>query len=375
MKMTIETLATAGLEGNLSKGVSAAYAAVLGDQLIVAGGCNFPDKLGFEGGKKVFYNDIVRYDAQHKRWEKVGELPEAAAYGVSVQLAEDTALWVGGTGDKGSMSSCYKVHLGKTNGKEGQVILEAFPSLPVTLDNFAGVSVGSKVFVVGGAADGKSSNALYTINPDKDTAWRRLADFTSVARVQPVLTAGYHKGRKVLYLLGGFFWGGDTDKSEMATEVLCYDIEAGTWSVVGETKDPESGEYFSLTGATARQDGRYIACFGGVNHDVFIKAITDLWELAHNKQLSEGERKAKTQAYMQEYMTRKTEDYRFNKMLRLFDTEKSIWHNAGEYPELARAGATLIEGADECFYLIQGELRPGVRSNQTFRCKMENKER
>ena len=63
MKMTIETLATAGLEGNLSKGVSAAYAAVLGDQLIVAGGCNFPDKLGFEGGKKVFYNDIVRYDA------------------------------------------------------------------------------------------------------------------------------------------------------------------------------------------------------------------------------------------------------------------------------------------------------------------------
>ena len=56
MKINITTLTTQGLEGDLQKGVSASYAALLNGELLVAGGCNVPDKLGFEGGKKVFYD-------------------------------------------------------------------------------------------------------------------------------------------------------------------------------------------------------------------------------------------------------------------------------------------------------------------------------
>ena len=82
MEINVKELGTEGLEGNLQKGVSAAYAAVLNGELLVAGGCNFPDKLGFEGGKKVFYDEIVHFDTAANTWKTVGKLQQAAAYGV-----------------------------------------------------------------------------------------------------------------------------------------------------------------------------------------------------------------------------------------------------------------------------------------------------
>ena len=40
------------------QGVSAPFAGFVDSVLIVAGGCNFPDKPAAEGGKKVYYSQI-----------------------------------------------------------------------------------------------------------------------------------------------------------------------------------------------------------------------------------------------------------------------------------------------------------------------------
>lgn len=40
------------------KGVSALYAGVIDGNLLIAGGCNFPDTPAADGGKKVFYPDV-----------------------------------------------------------------------------------------------------------------------------------------------------------------------------------------------------------------------------------------------------------------------------------------------------------------------------
>lgn len=50
MKLKLTQLPVNGLYGDLAKGVSASYAALIDQKLIVAGGANFPGKLGFEGG-------------------------------------------------------------------------------------------------------------------------------------------------------------------------------------------------------------------------------------------------------------------------------------------------------------------------------------
>lgn len=364
MKMNITALTTQGLEGDLQKGVSAAYAALIDDNLLVAGGCNFPDKLGFEGGKKVFYDEILLFNKTQNQWQTIGKLPEAAAYGVSVAIP-DGYLWIGGQTATNSLANCYKVQY----SKEKALTLNSFPALPEPLDNFSGASVGSKVFVAGGNASGKASNKVFYINTATDKEWKQLPDFPGDARVQPVLAAIEKDNDTLLYVLGGFFGGDATKTPAMGEKVLAFSLKQQQWHEVALQENPNK-EIFSLTGATALAiDNRYIACFGGVNHSLFINTITDLYHLGKDTSLTDEQRKQKNYDYMSHYMTQPIAYYKFNQECYLFDTHTKQWLVLNTQPDFARAGATLV-GTPSEFYLIQGELKPGVRSPKTYKLKI-----
>ena len=364
MKIDITTLTTQGLEGDLQKGVSAAYAALIDDNLLVAGGCNFPDKLGFEGGKKVFYDEILLFNKTQNQWQTIGKLPEAAAYGVSVAIP-DGYLWIGGQTATNSLANCYKVQYTKEKG----LTLTDFPALPEPLDNFSGASVGSKVFVAGGNASGKASNKVFYINTATDKEWKQLPDFPGDARVQPVLAAIEKDNDTLLYVLGGFFGGDATKTPTMGEKVLAFSLKQQQWHEVALQENPNK-EIFSLTGATALAiDNRYIACFGGVNHSLFINTITDLYHLGKDTSLTDEQRKQKNYDYMSHYMTQPIAYYKFNQKCYLFDTHTKQWSVLNIQPDFARAGATLVGTSSE-FYLIQGELKPGVRSPKTYKLKI-----
>ena len=364
MKIDITTLTTQGLQGDLQKGVSASYAALIDDNLLVAGGCNFPDKLGFEGGKKVFYDEILHFNKTQNQWQTIGKLPEAAAYGVSVAIP-DGYLWIGGQTATNSLANCYKVQY----SKEKALTLNSFPALPEPLDNFSGASVGSKVFVAGGNASGKASNKVFYINTATDKEWKQLPDFPGDARVQPVLAAIEKDNDTLLYVLGGFFGGDATKTPTMGEKILAFSLKQQQWHEVALQENPNK-EIFSLTGATALAiDNRYIACFGGVNHSLFINTITDLYHLGKDTSLTDDQRKQKNYDYMSHYMTQPIEYYKFNQECYLFDTHTKQWSVLNTQPDFARAGATLV-GTPSEFYLIQGELKPGVRSPKTYKLKI-----
>ena len=364
MKIDITTLTTQGLQGDLQKGVSASYAALIDDNLLVAGGCNFPDKLGFEGGKKVFYDEILLFNKTQNQWQTIGKLPEAAAYGVSVAIP-DGYLWIGGQTATNSLANCYKVQY----SKEKALTLNSFPALPEPLDNFSGASVGSKVFVAGGNASGKASNKVFYINTATDKEWKQLPDFPGDARVQPVLAAIEKDNDTLLYVLGGFFGGDATKTPTMGEKVLAFSLKQQQWHEVALQENPNK-EIFSLTGATALAiDNRYIACFGGVNHSLFINTITDLYHLGKDTSLTDDQRKQKNYDYMSHYMTQPIDYYKFNQECYLFDTHTKQWSVLNTQPDFARAGATLVGTPNE-FYLIQGELKPGVRSPKTYKLKI-----
>jgi cyclically-permuted mutatrotase family protein len=364
MKMNITTLTTQGLEGDLQKGVSASYAALIDDNLLVAGGCNFPDKLGFEGGKKVFYDEILLFNKTQNQWQTIGKLPEAAAYGVSVAIP-DGYLWIGGQTATHSLAICHKVQYTKEKG----LTLTDFPALPEPLDNFAGTSVGSKVFVAGGNASGKASNKVFYIDVATDKEWKQLPDFPGDARVQPVLAAIEKDNDTLLYILGGFFGGDATKTPTMGEKVLAFSLKQQQWHEVALQENPNK-EIFSLTGATALAiDNRYIACFGGVNASLFINTITYLYHIGRDTTLTDEARKQKNYDYMSHYMTQPIAYYKFNQECYLFDTHTKQWSVLDTQPDFARAGATLVGTPDE-FYLIQGELKPGVRSPKTYKLKI-----
>lgn len=362
MKIIWTRLPVKGLDGNLQKGVSAAYAALIDGKLIVAGGANFPGKPGFEGGSKASYDEILLFDSGQNTWNIIGYLPQPSAYGVSVPVS-DGALWIGGNTPTESLASCYKV-----SAPEGDPIeLKPFIPLPLAMDNFAGCAVDDMVFVGGGNVNGKPSNAFYCIDAKNDSAWRVLPDFPGIPRVQPVMAAIKKDGKQYVYLLGGFFGGNTDSKPAMATDVLRYDIAAQSWEAVGEQTDTETGKPFSLGGATAMAvDNKYILCLGGVNYNIFLDAITTQYTIGNDITTSAEEKSRLNLKFSKNYMTQPVEYYRFNPECRIYDINTNRWETIEVTPNTARAGATLVSDGN-IFYAVQGEQKPGVRSPETWK--------
>ena len=355
-------LSTDGLQDNLAKGVSATFAALIEGKLIVGGGANFPDKLGFEGGSKAFYDEILLYDDVAEEWNLIGHLPSPSAYGVSVPLS-DGALWIGGNNAKESLNSTYHISLTPNN----EVIIKPFVSLPAIMDNFAGCSIGDMVFVAGGIVNGQPSNSVYCINTKTDTEWTKLPGFPGIARVQPVLTSIEQNGAIYLYLMGGFFGGDSNLKPAMATDILSYDASSEEWTKVGEQNDSETNEVFSLGGATAMTfENRYILCLGGVNHEIFLDAITTQYNIGYDSELTVNVKRDRNLEFSKFYMTQLVDYYKFNSKCRVYDTQTRKWSVIDNTTDAARAGATLVFDANQ-FYAVQGELKPGVRSASTFK--------
>ena len=138
-------------ESGFSLGVSACYAGIIGDRLIIAGGCNFPGKPVSEGGEKRFYQGI--YSAKITSdttlvWSQVGELPFPAAYGVSISHSGKLFI-IGGNNSERSFSSVFSISLTDS----GKAVLDTLPSLPVTLDNMAGAILIAALVYYSGLLD------------------------------------------------------------------------------------------------------------------------------------------------------------------------------------------------------------------------------
>ena len=91
------------------KGVSAAFAGVAHNRLYVGGGCNFPSTPAAEGGSKAYYRDIYMLPLHAKggaKWTLVGQMPEALAYGVALDVPEGM-VWLGGCHAQGSSAAAW----------------------------------------------------------------------------------------------------------------------------------------------------------------------------------------------------------------------------------------------------------------------------
>ena len=170
-------------EPGFSLGVSACYAGIYQGELLIAGGCNFPETPAAEGGKKKFYQGIYA--------------TVAAAYGVSVSTPRGIVC-VGGSNENGSLSAVYRLSL--SDDKQA-VIVDTLPSLPCTMDNMSGSVVDYTLFVAGGNVNGRPSNGLYCLNlGNPETGWQQLPDFPGAPRVQPVCVGQRKENETLLYL-------------------------------------------------------------------------------------------------------------------------------------------------------------------------------
>ncbi|MFN7293019.1 MAG: hypothetical protein ACK5YR_18550 [Pirellula sp.] len=172
-----------------TEGLAGAFAGVSNDVLIVAGGANFPDKKPWEGGSKVWYDEIYAFDGSDAGWEIVGKLPRPLGYGVSVSYKQ-SVICVGGSNAERHYSESFRLTLVKNSSNENQVRIELLPSLPITIANACGAVVGDTLYVVGGQEHPDSprtlTNAWVMDLSSSEPQWREIEPIPTCGRMLSV---------------------------------------------------------------------------------------------------------------------------------------------------------------------------------------------
>ena len=331
-------------EQGFDKGVSACYCGVINGYLYIAGGCNFPDKPVAEGGKKRFYKAIyaAKLNAEGDRleWKTVGQMPQPAAYGVSVTY-ENSLIFVGGNNETGGLTTAIRLRPTATGMQQ-----EALPNLPHALDNMAGAVVGHILYVVGGNCEGVATQKVWSLDL-KNTAkqgWKEEPSIPGIARVQPIAAA---LAGDLLGVWGGFAPKTDSKAAQLAMNGASYNAGCGTWTALPVPTDALGEEVFTGGATAIATPQKGVVVVGGVNKDVFLAAI--------NK-LPEG------------YLLHEPEWYRFNS--RVLCYRDGAWTQLLQHPSVARAGCALAYW-DGWVYVVGGELKPGIRTPEIVRFRVD----
>ncbi|MCC8171786.1 MAG: cyclically-permuted mutarotase family protein [Parabacteroides sp.] len=352
------------------KGVSAPFAGLHGNKLIVAGGCNFPDRPVTEGGAKKYYDTIYVLDTANgfsSAWEAAGTFSYPVAYGAAVSVPQGVVC-IGGNNQATAFSDVWLL---RWNASEKKVTAESWPSLPVTLDNTSGAAIGTKIYVAGGNKNGAPGNALFCLDTDSlGNGWKELPPMPGAARVQPVTIAQQTPGGMKLFVAGGFRPVQGNEPPVVSTDMIAYDPATDSWKTVSPLMPLPGNEPRTVTGGCGVAVGDSLLLFaGGVNYERFLTALdrdrlkkiaAEKGDMAAVDSLTESGKA---------YMLQPPEWYKFNTALVTYNTFTGEWKNIGDSEQAARAGAGAV--LHNCtLILINGELKPGVRTPQVNKIEL-----
>lgn len=338
------------------KGVSAPFTAYMNDQLLVAGGCNFPGLPPSQGGKKQYYKEIYAYTPKENVWRQIGSLPNELAYGASVVYGDEW-ICLGGNNNEGSYGSVYVIRM-----HNGECNISSLPDLPAAMDNFAAVESGKKLYVAGGNTDGMARNSVYVLDLEKQDGWERIADFPGATRIQPQLLRGMNG---TVLLLGGFQGGSVTEAPVLPTTVYCYDPVSVSWTEKNSLPlSSVNGEPLAMVGGFGVNiNDSTLLIGGGVDRVIFTEALDAERQISLAREKGETIRVDSLIAAKKSYLTHPVEWYAFNSDIYILHLKSNEWEYAGTFPQSARAGAgAAMQG--QTLYVVDGELKPGVRTDE-----------
>lgn len=178
------------------EGFAGMFAGVSGHDIFCMGGANFPEKRPWDGGQKVWYDRIFRFNPE-KGWIILDErLPHAAGYGISVTY-QDEIIMAGGSNADGHLRSVYAM-----KWDQSKLRFRTLPDLPQSLANMAGCLNGSLLMLVGGTLTPMGAPLRQCLMLDLDNpqlGWVKLPDCPGPGRTQAI--AGTYKG--AFYVFGG----------------------------------------------------------------------------------------------------------------------------------------------------------------------------
>lgn len=198
--------------------LSGAFAGMIGDELVIAGGSD---------GKDGYTANVCSY-SEEEGWRFYEDvLPQASAYGCSIELT-DGILCIGGCNEDGAVSDVFL--LGRN--KDGIPGITPWPSLPEPLSDMAGVRMGSRIFIVGGITSARNNGSTKTFlcldTESKDKGWQQQKAWDGEDRVNAAVTVQSDGLDNCLYIFGGQKVKGDC-AMETLTDAWKYNPRLDKW--------------------------------------------------------------------------------------------------------------------------------------------------
>ncbi len=366
-------------------GLAGPFAGAHGGVLLVGGGANFPDRAPWDGGAKVWWDDLwvaERTATGAVRWvtDRTFTLPRKLGYGVSIDTPEGVVC-LGGHDAERAYAEVFRL---EWDAAARTVRTTALPAMPEPLTFMAGAKVGTVIYVAGGQHVMKGAEPTTTFwaldlaarGRGAAWGWEKLPAWPGPARVLPVAAAARSKLGEAFFLFGG-----RRPRAGTATEILkdAYEFVPATrtWRSLGPIG---GGKGAGVMGATAVTAGASeIVIFGGDGGDLFLRLERhDLAIEAMRKRLAAMSvsvppaERAGVEAAIATELAEKRKIYAahpgFAREVRVYDAQAERWRVAGELPPAPAVTTTAVRWGTDVV-LPTGEIRPGVRTDAVRRAE------
>ena len=236
-------------------GLAGVFSGYIGDDLIIAGGSNFPYAPPSDGGIKCFHSDIYVL-GKNNDWKIFKNcLPDSLAYGITVQI-HGGLLLIGGNDIHECSDKVYYLSLNR-----GKPCIQEWPSLPYPISNATGTRVGNKVYLAGGIKSviaPKATSSFLVLDLDsKDKKWNELTSWPGSPRAFAVCCAQSDGYDDCFYLFSGRGNDGMQPRYEL-DDAYCYNPRLNKWSVL-------KGKFDVMAGSAVAYGTNHILLLGGRN--------------------------------------------------------------------------------------------------------------
>ena len=369
---------TPQLDSAYAKGVSGHIVGELSTgRLVMAGGCNFPDRPAREGGAKRYYSEIYTadylspmYDACESKaseldlgWRLIGHLPHPTAY-AAFQRYDDKLIVAGGQSAAGDLSDAYMIWLRDRHSVE----IIPLPSLPEPRSGMASALIENVLYLIGGRVNGKLSNTVLSLDlssPQKE--WREETPYPHSPFLKLVAAIHlYERGSSsyVPYLeVMGSFTGVDESDQRVQADVtyMTYTPQTKQWQTYKIAPDDSIAAHGFGGGYASERGGSFS---GGVRADLFVTALQREKDLKAAKAKGNHQLVEKLQAEQRAYLSHEPAWYGFCSDWYSFDRSRGRGKAKSGFHFDGRADAVYLDRPFSMTdgILIGGETMPGVRT-------------
>ncbi len=357
-------------------GLAGPFAGVHADALIVAGGANFPGVACWDGGTKVWWDDVyvlVRDGKGGFRWhDETFKLDWPAAYGASVST-NDGLVCIGGCDKRRCFADVFRL---RWISEEAGIEIDTLPSLPVPLADMGGVLIGRTIYVAGGrqtVADAAATTCFFALDLSKEGQadefkWRMLPSWPGPPRVLPVVAAQSDGASDCLFLFSGRNAAAGKP-TELLVDGYKYEPLPQRWTRLADVAVKDETAKCVMGAPAIAWGANHILVFGGDDGRLFMarEKIT----LQHDRTGHPDMKSRFATALRANFTTHPG----FTRDVLAYHTVTNTWTKVGQCPQGASQAVTTAVRWGDAVIIPSGEIRPGVRTPDVMRVTLVDKTR